>query len=401
MVHIRKFDTSGILTLSSNQGRLIYDDTLNVLKYNNSVDYTSILLFKDENNDLTNLNNVTLSGNLNITNHDRTENTGLTLNSVLVTATAEEINYNSEVIPGIASASKTVILDEDKNITGINILGAASMEIGSITSTGNLGINTNTLTYGLNVNEATGKCVNLIYNDTNSCKLEVESNGSLKIVPSGSNPGVTINGFVNTANAITVNKIGSLNNAVDYPLSMVVYPPGTAENGLGCGIEFQTLNDNNDIVPAGLMDAYMIDVTNNSESSGFRWTVQDAGAWYEAATLNNKGKFSCETIESTDLSESSDRRIKNNIEDLSVVESFNNITKLNPKSYTIKDDKKTKHGLIAQELKEVIPELVNISESNKYDIEDFHSIRYTELIPHLINCIKYLKMEISALKMSM
>ena len=43
-----------------------------------------------------------------------------------------------------------------------------------------------------------------------------------------------------------------------------------------------------------------------------------------------------------------------------------------------------------------MPNVVNISPHNLYN--DFHSIHYSELIPHLINCIKELHNEITTLK---
>jgi len=48
--------------------------------------------------------------------------------------------------------------------------------------------------------------------------------------------------------------------------------------------------------------------------------------------------------------------------------------------------KKNKIGLIAQEVLDIVPEVVLISKTDELD--DFHQIHYTGLIPHLINCTK-------------
>ena len=45
----------------------------------------------------------------------------LNLNSVIITANASQLNY-LQVIPGIATVSKALVLDSSKNISGINIL---------------------------------------------------------------------------------------------------------------------------------------------------------------------------------------------------------------------------------------------------------------------------------------
>ena len=55
--------------------------------------------------------------NLTIASHDGSN--GLVLGSTLVTATAAQLNYNSGVTAGTAAASKAVVLDAKKDITGI------------------------------------------------------------------------------------------------------------------------------------------------------------------------------------------------------------------------------------------------------------------------------------------
>ncbi len=88
--------------------------------------------------------------NFNVVGHN-TVNTGLRLNGVLVTASANEINVLSSVIPGAAVPSRVMVLDAGKSITGLTTLGAATLTgtlsagpqpninaIGTITSTLNL-----------------------------------------------------------------------------------------------------------------------------------------------------------------------------------------------------------------------------------------------------------------------
>jgi len=84
------------------------------------------------------------------------------------------------------------------------------------------------------------------------------------------------------------------------------------------------------------------------------------------------------------LLHSSDRRLKREIEPLAY--GLNAITKLEPKMYYWKDkDQRYKSfGLIAQEVQDILPELVL-----ERDMEDgYLAVNYTEIIPVLINAVK-------------
>ncbi len=72
---------------------------------------------------------------LDITGHDGAE-AGLELNGTLVTATATELNY-VDTTPGSAQASKALVLDASKNISGINDVSMADLTAtsGSFTNT--------------------------------------------------------------------------------------------------------------------------------------------------------------------------------------------------------------------------------------------------------------------------
>ena len=74
------------------------------------------------------------------------------------------------------------------------------------------------------------------------------------------------------------------------------------------------------------------------------------------------------------------------------------ILQVNVKTYNYKKDtdKRNCIGVIAQEIKEIIPESVIITKTD--DCDDFHQVSYTSLVPHLINCIKVLNEELQELK---
>ena len=89
----------------------------------------------------------------------------------------------------------------------------------------------------------------------------------------------------------------------------------------------------------------------------------------------------------------SDITLKDNIEQINI-DDFN---KLNPVSFTFKDDEQHKkhYGFIAQELETVYPELVTNTELG------FKSVNYIELIPILLSQMKNMQMDINKLKEEM
>ena len=86
----------------------------------------------------------------------------------------------------------------------------------------------------------------------------------------------------------------------------------------------------------------------------------------------------------------SDITLKDNIEPINL-DDFN---KLNPVSFTFKDDDKNKkhYGFIAQELETLYPELVTNTELG------FKSVNYIEMIPILLSQMKNMQIEIDKLK---
>jgi len=108
----------------------------------------------------------------------------------------------------------------------------------------------------------------------------------------------------------------------------------------------------------------------------------------------------------------SDVRLKKDVQHVHY--GLRELTQLEPKSYKyINEDYNTTHhlGLMAQDLQEIMPELVvNIDNQISSDFrselpedirqDSFYGIKYHELIPILINSIKELKTEVDQLKAS-
>jgi hypothetical protein len=110
------------------------------------------------------------------------------------------------------------------------------------------------------------------------------------------------------------------------------------------------------------------------------------GGGNSIAFISNAGTFN--TV--------SDESLKVDIEPLTY--GLSEVEQLEPKSYKLKSqvndeygDAPTQLGLLAQEVAQVIPEVVDYREDEKGDT--ICSIAYTELVPVLINAIKELKQE--------
>jgi hypothetical protein len=94
-----------------------------------------------------------------------------------------------------------------------------------------------------------------------------------------------------------------------------------------------------------------------------------------------------------------DLTLKENIQTITE-ETYNNILKIEPKSYFLEDDpeKKEHYGIIAEELELIFPEL--IEQQNPGEDQTNTHINYLELIPLLIGKMKQMQEEINELKAS-
>ena len=96
----------------------------------------------------------------------------------------------------------------------------------------------------------------------------------------------------------------------------------------------------------------------------------------------------------------SDYRIKEDIK--TIDNALDKVSKLRGVEYTRKETKEKEIGVIAQEVKEIVPELVSIenrkSDINPEGLEDLHAMKYGNTVGLLIEAIKELKSEIEELK---
>jgi hypothetical protein len=179
------------------------------------------------------------SDNFDVAGHDGST-LGLRLAGVLVTSTAAELNYVDVTAIGTAQASKALVLDANRDITNINVLtadtvnvttfGAGALTADTINTTGNVGINTTDLTFGLQVNAADGNILRLTYNDdtsatpTSKAELTMDNSNNLTISASSS-----VNIATHNGSTTGLKLAGTLITSTAAELNYVDTTAGTAE----------------------------------------------------------------------------------------------------------------------------------------------------------------------------
>jgi hypothetical protein len=81
------------------------------------------------------LSGLTVNNNLSVPSHNGSTS-GLLLGAILVTANGTQLNYNRITSPGTAEASKTLVLDSSRNISNINSLTVSSLITTNLTING-------------------------------------------------------------------------------------------------------------------------------------------------------------------------------------------------------------------------------------------------------------------------
>lgn len=157
---------------------------------------------------------------------------------------------------------------------------------------------------------------------------------------------------------------------------------------------------NHSIIMRGDRSGAAADYTNYYQYGGNISTGKGHKFWTGGVLANQTLKFHIAddytyntgnmTIGGT-LTENSSIRYKENIEDLKY--SLDKVLQMRGVSYTKKDTGIKEIGLIAEELNEVVPELVIKNEEGQPD-----SVSYARIVSYLIEAIKELKKEIEDIK---
>lgn len=279
---------------------------------------------------------------------------GLQLNDITVESSAEQLNYNNIDLPGVAEASKSLVLDDTKSISGINNLNVDNLIINN-----SLTLSTNSPAYALTIENRMEHCLKLI-NENNFTTFAMLNSGSLNIY--------------NSTNSIELSC--DSNNGLIYPLKL------TTSNNLvnsGIGIEFNTYNINNIKRNMSTIETIITNNENNNENSIIKFNNMNNGNLYNTVTIRQDGYILCNT-----LMELSDSRKKQIINPSNYNDSLKKIIDIKTYDFTYIDDLKNKihKGVMAQELHKIIPSAVSVGEH--------YNVSNKEIIGYLIDCIKSL-----------
>lgn len=102
-------------------------------------------------------------------------------------------------------------------------------------------------------------------------------------------------------------------------------------------------------------------------------------------------KFECQDVLCRDVKQVSDERFKKNIVEQDPKDILGKVCAMRPVNFTWKHDDKEDVGLVAQEVREIFPELV-------HDNGEILGVKYANMVSLLISCVKQLKNEINEIK---
>ena len=215
------------------------------------------------------------------------------------------------------------------------------------------------------------------YVGTNGIRNQGSNGKKVRITGGGieANSG-NIGGFNITDNSLG-NVIGS-DNAVGMISSEQLY---AWASGKACRIKF------------GLIQIY----TGSQSNTGLRVYNSSPSVDGDYIHYGHSDVYRTSDSKSVEWS-SSDRRLKEDIEDLDLDEAKDLINSVRPRKFRFKKDEYNRgirYGFIAQELKEILPEDSGIEYVNDHD---FHNIYYSDFISPLCMMVKDLQAQIDELK---
>jgi hypothetical protein len=141
-------------------------------------------------------------------------------------------------------------------------------------------------------------------------------------------------------------------------------------------------------------------VTNESKATMFSSptftgtitaSLVDTGQGATEVHLMNQNVRTTDSVTFAGITETSALKYKENI--FSIEDTLDTVLKLRPVKYNIKGEEKVEIGLIAEEVHELVPELIKYNSKNEID-----SIYYTRLAAVLIGAIKEQQIQINKLK---
>jgi hypothetical protein len=307
-----------------------------------------------------------------------TQGTGLVVN-------ATGVHVNATYIGTLAANSSTYLgsVNNLGNTTGIYTTGtinAASHTVGTSTIANSTGVFTTGTVNGATISVGTSTIAN-----STGVYTGVVNGSSLTVSTStiANSTGVFTTGTVNGATISVGTSV--IANTTRLVIGTAV---GLQANG-GIGTSGQVLTSNGTTVYwAG---AGVAVTANNTDSQTFFIPMSNSttGTWSNGVVSNTKLYFvpSTGTLNATIFNSLSDRKQKINI----VTAPVGFIDAIRGVEYNWKDTGKKSSGVIAQEIEEYLPHLVETKDGSK-------SVNYSGLIAYLIEEIKELKDRVKALE---
>jgi len=233
-------------------------------------------------------------------------------------------------------------------------------------------------------------------------RMRIDSSGNVRIANASSSAPLTVRG--GSASASTIHMEGGVNGVDNARISCnqnLVLACNNAGNNSGRVIQF-----NNNTTTLATIDASAnVSIENNGailfKGNGSRAYFNDASA-SSVGTSSIGGSTATLFIGNAAIQVSSDVRLKENVEDTQI-DALDAISRINVKDFTWNDPSDTSHnnrnargkwtGLIAQELVEVLPFVVNAPRKEEdgsidHDSESIWTLDQSQLCPVLIKAIQ-------------
>jgi hypothetical protein len=284
------------------------------------------------------------------------------LHGDVVHTTAKQLNFINVDTAGVAQQNRAMVLDSTRSIYGVNTMAVNNLQINR-----SFTMDTNADEYALSINNSMGKCLRL-RNDNWSTTFTIAEDGSL---------------YLNT-NGDTVDIFCDANG------SFITYPLQLTSDNMGIGIKFNTFNSMNIKRNVSSIETVILSNENNMENSIIKFNNMRDGDLMNTVTIRNDGYIICNTV-----MELSDARRKQILNTSNTRKALETVCKVKTYDFIYKDDpSETPHkGVMAQELRTVIPSAVNVG--------DEYTVSNKELIGYLLDSVKELASQVKKMKAAM
>jgi len=329
--------------------------------------------------------------------------------------TNKTINLSNNTLTGTAAQFNSAVSDNDfVTLTDTQTLTNKTLTSPTITSIVNSGTKTvPTGTGTFVITGSTGTVTSGMIAEGTVVNADISSSAAIAISKLAES---TISGISlgNNLNSLTAGSYITYNSGTTYngSVARTIGVAGTSNNTSNTLVARNTSGDftagtiTASVFNATTTDAFRVSGTTvinsgrniisvvNGNFSGivtantFSGTTGSFSGTVSANTFSGTtGSFSG-TVTATDFNSTSDVNLKTNIN--TVENSLDTVSKLRGVSFDWKETGKSSYGVIAQELEEILPELVNSG--------DVKSVNYNGIIGVLIEAVKELSTEVAELK---